>query len=465
MRGLVRAVRSVRGRITLAATALVALTLIVASFAIVRLVENDLVRSAEAALDDALDQAAEVTGGLDNRRFPVEIDDAFFQLGVFTVEDDRFAFGTIYDDEDVPVAELVIDVDEFEVVEVFDPETGEELFDEELTEALNELVFDAAETEAEDGGTILVGATELTEVDASLDAVRRALLVIVPLLVLASGLLTWWLVGRALRPVHAITRRVEDISSSNLGQRVPTPDGDDEIADLATVMNDMLDRLQEGSERQRQFSADASHELRSPLAVVRAAAEMIERWPQGDRVESLAGDIVAESERMDALIGDLLELARVDEAASREAFETVDLGELVSAEVRDEGIEVRADGDSSGAVVVDGSKRMLRRVVRNLVDNARRHAEDRVIVVVEVGSDGTARVEVHDDGNGVPPAERDAVFERFTRLDEARSRDAGGAGLGLALVRVITERHHGTVTVDDSPLLGGAVFTVHLPRP
>ncbi len=455
-------VRSVRGRITLAATALVALTLVGASFAIVRLVENDLVASAEQALDDALEQAADVSGvSIDNRRFPVELEDDPYQLGIFTIDadDPQFAFGNLYDDDFV-VAELYIDVEEGEVVEIFVPESGEVVEDDELREQLAELVFDALDA-GEEEGTLLVGAVELTEVDASLDAVRRALVVIVPILVLASGLLTWWLVGRALRPVRAITSRVDEISSSNLHERVPAPGGDDEIAELASVMNDMLDRLERGSERQRQFSGDASHELRSPLAVVRAAAEMIERRPTGERVPSLAADIVSETDRMDVLIGDLLELARLDEQRSTAAFELLDLAELAAAELgtRTADVELRA----ADPVRVAGDRRMLRRVLRNLVDNAVRHADASVLVVVRADGE-RAVLEVHDDGAGVPEGDRDSIFERFTRLDEARTRDAGGAGLGLALVRAIVELHGGTVEVDESPDLAGARFTVSLPE-
>lgn len=449
-----------RGRITLSATALVALTLIGASFAIVRLVENDLVASAEEALDDALEQAADVSGvSIDNRRFPVELDGEPYQLGVFTVDEETFAYGNLYDGGAV-VAELYVDIEEGEVVEIYAPETDDVVEDAALREQLGELVFDALDAGGDQEGTLLVGAVELTDVDASLDAVRRALLVIVPILVLASGLLTWWLVGRSLRPVHAITRRVDAISSTNLHERVPAPAGHDEVAELAAVMNDMLDRLEQGSDRQRQFSGDASHELRSPLSTVRAAAEMIERTPGGERVPSLASDIVAETDRMDQLIGDLLELARLDEQRSAGVRESLDLAVLVADEV-DPGtadVEVRA----GGPVIVEGNEGMLRRLLRNLVDNAARHASDHVSVLVQVDA-ARALVEVHDDGAGVPVAERETVFERFTRLDEARGRDAGGAGLGLALVKAIAVQHGGDVFVGESAELGGARFVVELP--
>ena len=234
--------------------------------------------------------------------------------------------------------------------------------------------------------------------------------------------------------------------------------GDDEVTELATVMNDMLARLESGDERQRQFSADASHELRSPLSTIRASAEIIERKPTAERTESLAGHILAESDRMDALIADLLQLSRMEGTFEISQPEIIDLGQLVRAELADDTVNLNLGSD----VLVSGDRQQLRRVVRNLVDNARAHAEDAVSVGLQA-ADGSAVLWVDDDGPGIAPDDRLRVFERFTRLDASRTRSAGGAGLGLALVRSIVVRHRGSVGVDAAPTLGGARLVVRLP--
>lgn len=484
MRLLLWPLRSVRGRITLVSTALVALTLVLAAMLLLRLVREDLLNSAEATIDQALEQQAEQLGvaaeDLDSLGGFSEawavIDGDEVGVGIFQADPDDpsgAAFGELYLNGEI-VATLVIDVSNGEVVEVFDPIFEEPLEDPEVIEQVESLVFEVLELSDTDG-RFLVGATPLGEIEESVTAVEEALFVIVPALTLFFGLSTWLLVGRALRPVKSITSQVEAISTSSLDQRVPVPRTKDEVAELATVMNGMLDRLERGGERQRQFSADASHELRSPLSAVRAAAEMLGRNPDPARVDRLAEDIVAESDRMDQLIGDLLELSRLDEDRRSIALEHLDLVQLIYAELREEEADGTVEIIAPAELIIEGAKSQLRRLVRNLVDNAVRYAEGRVRVTVsdkqKHGSNVSAELAefklagvvltVEDDGPGIPPEEREAVFERFARLDEARGRDAGGTGLGLALVKAITERHGGTVTVDESPL-GGARFTVTL---
>ncbi|MCL4118758.1 UNVERIFIED_CONTAM: hypothetical protein GTU68_044716 [Idotea baltica] len=273
------------------------------------------------------------------------------------------------------------------------------------------------------------------------------------------GVLIWWLVGRALRPVQAMSERVNAITTTSLDQRVPVPSGNDEISGLATVMNGMLQRLERGDSRQRQFAADASHELRSPLATMRTAAEMIERNPTSGRAPTLASDIVAEADRMDALISDLLSLSRVDEELAAHNHRLVDLSALADGFVSAQrliapGLRVMGDVDQ------------LQRAVENLINNAHRHAATQVAISLRtVHHHDTAYAElcVEDDGDGVPADQRRSIFERFRRLDEARTRDQGGAGLGLALVHAIVTRHRGAIAVDDSPTLTGARFTMHIP--
>ncbi|MCL4137584.1 UNVERIFIED_CONTAM: hypothetical protein GTU68_067060 [Idotea baltica] len=361
--------------------------------------------------------------------------------------------------DDQPVANLLINVETGDIEEIYDIGFNGPLTDPELVEQIESLAFDVFELG--DTDQFLVGAASLDEIADSVAAIRSALWVIGPGLVLAFGLLTWWLVGRALRPVMSITSQVEAITSTSLDRRVPVPDTDDELSDLATVMNRMLDRLQRGGERQRQFSADASHELRSPLSTVRAAAELLEANPEAERTQRLAADIVAESTRMDELIGDLLELSRLEESRMSPDRQETDLVELLRTEVADEVERGVVTIDSPAARSLRASPRQLRRLIRNLVDNAVRHAASKVVVSIAEVGDGMISLAVDDDGAGVADENKQIIFERFSRLDEARSRDAGGSGLGLALVKAIAESHGGTATVTDSDL-GGARFVIAL---
>ena len=312
----------------------------------------------------------------------------------------------------------------------------------------------------------VVAAGSLDPVRRSVDTVQEGLLVSFPLLLGAVGVLAWVLAGRALRPVEAIRVEVESITGSTLDRRVPVPRSGDEVSRLAHTMNAMLDRLEDASTRQQRFVADASHELRSPVTAIRTELEVAKRtaapheWPQ------IADRLLAEEARLEAVIADLLLLASLDEDAASEQV-VVDLAELVTEEARRrspdrEGVAIEVDAPSGA--FVHGSRTQLRRAVVNLLDNAGRHARSTVRLSVHE-RDGRVRVLVDDDGPGIPEADRERVFERFTRLDEHRARNgsAGGAGLGLSLVRRIAERHGGTAIADTAPL-GGARIVVDLPR-
>ena len=285
----------------------------------------------------------------------------------------------------------------------------------------------------------------------------------VPLLIALVGFAVWYLAGRALRPVEAIRAEAEEITGTTIHRRVPEPATDDEVGRLARTMNAMLDRLEESSQRQRRFVSDASHELRSPLASIRANLEVALR--NSDRADwpAVAGRALAEDERMENMVTDLLDLARLDETTEGTPIESlpeVDLDELVLDEtVRPHRVPVDTTRVSAGRV--HGRREQLARVVRNLLDNADRHARSRVALALQNG-DGTVELTVDDDGPGIPADDRERVFDRFTRLDDGRARDAGGLGLGLAMVKTIVEGHGGTIEIDDAPL-GGARVAVRLP--
>ncbi|GAA3859046.1 HAMP domain-containing sensor histidine kinase [Streptomyces lacrimifluminis] len=314
--------------------------------------------------------------------------------------------------------------------------------------------FAAVRVEVDDKGTLTVHAGAPLSVEQS--AVSTALTVMLigfPLLLGVVAGVTWLVTRRALRPVEGIRAEMAAITASeDLARRVPVPDTHDEVARLARTTNETLAALETSVERQRRFVADASHELRSPIASLRTQLEVGAAHPELLDVDGAVEDTV----RLQRLAADLLLLARLD-AGERPADARFDLAELVREQAEGRtGLTVEA-----GAVEVAGSRMQLGRLVANLLDNAQRHA--RSVVTVSVRREGgRAVVEVADDGDGVPMADRDRVFERFVRLDAARSRDDGGAGLGLAIARDVAVRHGGTLSVREATT-GGALFELRLP--
>ena len=315
------------------------------------------------------------------------------------------------------------------------------------------------------GDRTLIVATTLEEVDRAVSVVSGLLTLGMPLLLALVAAVTWRVVGRALRPVEAIRATAAAVSPDDPGRRVPEPATGDEVARLAATMNGMLDRLEAAQARQRRFVADASHELRSPVATLRQHAEVARAHPGAGQDGDLAATVLAEALRLQRLIDDLLLLARADADGLAPRRRPVDLDDLVLDEVRrlrsTTDLEVDATGVSAGGVAGDASS--LARVVRNMVDNAARHAAHRVrLSLGETEPGGDVVLAVEDDGPGIPEAERARVFERFVRLDDARARDGGGSGLGLAIVAEVVAAHGGTVTIGDAAL-GGARVEVHLP--
>lgn len=288
----------------------------------------------------------------------------------------------------------------------------------------------------------------------SLETVQRSTTIIVsliaigyPLVLIVVAITCYWLAGRALAPVEAIRRRVGEVSAVDLSARVPVPDSGDEIARLAVTMNSMLARLQASADSQRRFVADASHELRSPLATIRATAEVAGAHPEALDWRAAAGSVLAETDRLERLVADLLLLARADEDGLAMRVEDVDLDDVVTNEAarlrRLAALDVVVDVRS---VRVRGDLQHLARAVRNLTDNAARYATTTVALQLRA-VEGLARIEVVDDGPGIPQAEHQRVFERFVRLDASRDRGSGGTGLGLAIARQIARAHGGDLVV------------------
>ncbi|MCU1603008.1 MAG: ATP-binding region, ATPase domain protein [Frankiales bacterium] len=266
-----------------------------------------------------------------------------------------------------------------------------------------------------------------------------------PLLVVMVGLVTWWVAGRALQPVEAMRRQVDGIDAASLASRVPLPPARDEVHLLGGTLNRMLDRLESAVRAQRQFVSDASHELRSPLAVLRTNVEVAAAHPEKTDWPATAAVLLEETQRVERLVADLLLLANADERGLPMRRVDVDLDDLLGAEAE----RIRATTGLAvvariSPVRVQGDHDRLARVLRNLVDNAARHA--RGTVTMSVRSTGKAAVvEIADDGEGIAEPDRERVFERFVRLDDSRSRQQGGTGLGLAIVRQLVEAHGGSV--------------------
>jgi signal transduction histidine kinase len=317
------------------------------------------------------------------------------------------------------------------------------------------------------GGPIVVHvAGSLDDVRDSTRVLATSLAVAIPLLLVVLAVLIWWLVGRTLSPVEAMRTEVAEIGATGLHRRLPQPDGDDEIARLATTMNAMLDRVEHATQRQHRFVADASHELRSPLTRMRTELEVDIAHPDRADLEATHRSILEETTHLQRLVDDLLQLARADAlgtTADGGRREPVDLDDIVLRDARRLRADSRVQVDLTAvsAAQVPGDPDQLTRAVRNLIDNAARHASTTVTLAL-AEHDHTAILTVADDGPGIPPEEHERAFERFTRIDDARSASTGGTGLGLAITRDIIERHGGSIRIEaeHSP---GTRFTVILP--
>ncbi|RFC72250.1 HAMP domain-containing sensor histidine kinase [Streptomyces sp. AcE210] len=304
--------------------------------------------------------------------------------------------------------------------------------------------------------TVYAGAS-LSAEQSAVGTALTVMLIGFPVLLGVVGAVTWLVTRRALRPVEDIRSEMSAITASqDLARRVPEPATHDEVARLARTTNETLAALETSVERQRRFVADASHELRSPIASLRTQLEVGSAHPELLDVDGAVADTV----RLQELAAGLLLLARLD-AGERPGEARIDLATLAGEELSQRPVGRVAVRTHLEPVEVAGSRSQLARVVGNLLDNAQRHAGSRVDIAVRAEGPW-AVVEVADDGAGVPETERERIFERFVRLDDARARDDGGAGLGLAIARDVAVRHGGALTVRSSPA-GGALFELRLP--
>jgi signal transduction histidine kinase len=330
----------------------------------------------------------------------------------------------------------------------------------ELPGADHTYLVRSKDAEVGDEEYVVTVAASRDAVDDATAALLPPLLVGLPLLLLVAGAVTSLVVARTLAPVERIRAEVDGITDRQLHRRVPEPAAQDEVGRLARTMNAMLTRLEDAQTRQRRFVSDASHELRSPVATLRQSAEVAQAHPEVLPVSELAEIVQAESARMQRLVDQLLVLTRADEGRIGDLSE-VDVDDLLfeeAARLRRAGL--RVDSSAVQHVRTYADRRALTQVVRNLVDNAAHHSTGRVDLSL-AAEDGFLLLSVRDDGPGVPAPERERIFDRFVRLDDARHRDGGGSGLGLAIVRDLLIAAGGDVTVSDAG--PGAVFVVRLP--
>ncbi len=439
---------SVRLRVTLLAAGLFAVTLAVASLGLLRALERTLVDDLRSEDREALRQrAAELfTRGIPADAIPVAAETgAAFELPAAGAR----RVVVLAPSFDVLTSSSTIATDELGRQQV--------VYSGSVPMASAELLGIEGDPDAFDvsamsvGGVTLATASPLDAVRDTIDATRRLLWLIGPVLVALVAGLAWLLAGRALRPVHAVTSRVAEIGSHSLHERVPVPASDDEIAELARTMNGMLGRLETATSTSRRLVSDASHELRTPVAVMRAeleVARMAERpdWQLSSTV------LLDELDRLQGLVDDLLLLARGDERAFTSAsFSLADVVHEVAARTRRVPVEAAVSDDVDPVV---GDAEAIRRAVDHVVANAARHATS--MVRIEAEADGQEiTVHVDDDGPGIPADRRADVVRRFVRIDEGRGRSGGGAGLGLAVTSDVVAAHGGRLDIGQSSL-GGA---------
>ena len=314
----------------------------------------------------------------------------------------------------------------------------------------------------EDGGEVDESSRFSTIKDAQGD-VEKTFFLIGGAALLAALLAGYLLAARTAAPLRRFAETAAEVDAGDLSPRLdPGPTAAVELRALADAFNHMLERLEEAFARQRRFVSDASHELRSPLTAIRGQLEVLARSeaPDAAEVRRVEGLALAEMARVERLVEDLLALARLDEGvgpALEELAADSFLRKLIRAS--DEGVEIGELAEGSLRADPD----LIAQVLRNLIDNARRHAgAGGRVSVSSAAVPGGLCVRVDDDGPGIPPAERERVFDRFHRTEAARSRASGGSGLGLGIARSILASHDGQIWIEDSPL-GGARVSFELP--
>jgi signal transduction histidine kinase len=446
--------RSLRARLTILATLVVAAGLVAGSVLTLRSLESALLAGVD---NTARKQAEDVAALVDRDRLPDPIPGASTGSVLTQVVDSRgrVLAASLGSDRAVPLLSPA----QLERARDGRPRSvdGARIGEDEPLRVITRAAGPAGDR------VTVIAAASFASVSSSLRIVQLAVVAGVPLLLALVAGTAWATVGSALRPVGQLRKGAEEITGMGGSRRLPPPAAHDEIRRLADTLNSMLDRLERSGGRQRAFVADAAHELRSPLAGMQAQLEVALRHPDPASWREVAAAVLEDTLRLGRMVEDLLALARLDDSGGTLPSGLVDLGEVARKVVeRQPEPRVRLGLDADGPVWARGDASALSRVVQNLLDNALRHATSRVEVSVRPEASSSV-LAVADDGPGIAVADRERVFERYTRLDDARSRDAGGTGLGLAIVREIVRAHRGEVSVEDPAAGGGALLVVRLP--
>ncbi|AEV74871.1 signal transduction histidine kinase [Mycolicibacterium rhodesiae NBB3] len=438
-------------RTTVAATLVVLMCLLLAGAALLMVLYHSLASSAQSTADA---RAAQVADQLQTEP-PPDLDRAMLatdsQVGVVQVIDRQ---------GDVVVASAASP--ETALSSTFLEPGARRFFGRVEIDPSNDFWVTGVGAQTPTGPVTVLVAADREPVESVVATVAGLLAVGVPIVICLVAYGTHRLVGAALQPVERIRAKVSLVTSGKLAERIPVPLAEDEVTRLAVTMNEMLDRLEAGQAAQQRFISDASHELRSPLATITTALELAHDQPEMLDDALIEESLLPEANRMQRLVADLLLLARTDEDSALRSYADVDVDDLLIIEAeRVKTITGLSVATHISHVRVVGDPRALARLVRNLVDNATRHARSCIALQCRRVGDH-AQIVIQDDGPGVPVAERARVFDRFVRLDSPRTRESGGAGLGLSIVAQIVETHRGRVTLDESPS-GGARFVVELP--
>jgi len=462
---------SLRARL-LVGMAVVGVVLVVAAIVITRTTESYLVERVDEQLAATI---APVQGGSWERGGPPG-----------TPTNQRASFSTVYigyvdGDQVQPLAKPAFTPDDAPVPDI-DPAQAVESASSPTkqpftvgTDPPSDTRYRVVAFGGEHGGPTFVAALSLADVDASVGRLIWVEVIVTSVVLGLLAMVTWWVIRLGVRPVKQMTATATAIAAGDLSHRVPTGQQGTEAGELGDALNTMLTRIEEAFDersaseaRLRQFIADASHELRTPVATIRGYAELYRRGGLEEReaLRQAMRRTEAETLRMGSLIDDLLLLARLDQGRPLERT-PVGLGVLAvdaAADARARAPERRVTASVSEGVVVDGDEHRLRQLVANLVSNALVHTPADAPIEARVSSDnGSAVLEVHDEGPGMSPDVAARAFERFYRADPSRSRHHGGSGLGLAIVRAIVDAHGGTVTLDSS-LGRGTTVRVQLPK-
>lgn len=316
---------------------------------------------------------------------------------------------------------------------------------------------------------VLVVVRSVAEANQVISTTASVLLLGMAVLMVAATVLGYGLARTALRPVREITAAAREFSAHDLHRRITMDLPADELGDLADTFNEMLARLETAFDSLRRFTADAAHELRAPLTLIRTEAEVTLSRPRSEaQYQASLATVLSEAERLSRMADQLLMLARAEAGALAPQMTDVEPAQLVADTVRlwlplaaEREVAIISDAPDQGSV--RGDPDLLRRLLDNLIDNAVRHSPPRSQVLVSGRLvERSWELSVADSGPGVPNAAKASIFERFSRADQARARETGGAGLGLALCRAIAQLHHGSIGLDDQPG-GGARFMVRLP--